>query len=131
MCADPTVCAPVAVVGPVVAGRVRILHTGTRLTIALWVDRSAVVPLPAEAECPPRAAEERTLREASALMFAARAIPPDTRVHGTPDGAPIGFAREWIAVTVHRSSGRWSEVTLGTELAARVWVRDRQIAHLR
>jgi len=126
---EATFCRPVAVLGPARSGRVRIRHSGTRLTIALWVDRDSVAALPPE--CRAGALEERGIREAYEVMLAARAIPPDTLVHGTSNGAPIGFARDWIPVTVHRTRSGWSEVTLGTELAARVWVRDSQIAHLR
>jgi hypothetical protein len=65
------------------------------------------------------------------LMFVGRAIPAGTFVHDAPNGSPIGFSRGWIPVVVQQARDGWSEVTLGAEIPARVWVRDEQISHLR
>ena len=61
-------------------------------------------------------------------MSAGRAIPPDTFLYREASrGDPFGVARDWIAVEVHRHRAGWSEVSLGPELSARVWVRTDRI----
>jgi len=127
--AEPTV----AVLEHARSRKVRILHTGDRLTIALWVDRDALAPVTttqaslAAVRSEPMPSDHYGAR----MMFAARAIPAGTYVYGASNGSPIGVSRDWVEAIVHRSRDGWSEVTLDTELTPLVWVRSEQIAHLR
>jgi hypothetical protein len=61
-------------------------------------------------------------------MYAGGAIPPDTFLYREASkGEPIGVARDWIAVEVHRHRAGWSEVTIGADRADRVWVRSERV----